>query len=314
MTQPSRGVWARVCRSLPPLDEIDRSIYRTIPFGFPLLTMVIITGAVWAQYVWQRWWSWDPKETASLVTWLVYAAYLHGRKQRNWGGGASAGFAVLGLAAVLFTYAGVNYLQSLHSYGLAHASPEGRLFGGFSGVSTAEALLTTAAFVLFLVAFALSAGNLARGVAGSSKTAQTAALAGLLALSVVLVMRMVDAGRITFTSGYDFSLWFVWGIVLCALVASFRGQGLALTAGLPLALLIAMYGYLYFPHKGHTALPPALQNKLWLHIHVSLAIFAYGALALAAGWGILYWIRQVAERRVGEAQVAETDTPTNTNG
>lgn len=301
MTEPRPGLWARIRRSLPPLDEIDRSIYRTIAFGFPLLTMVIITGAVWAQYVWQRWWSWDPKETASLVTWLIYAAYLHGRKQRNWGSSASAGFAVLGLLAVLFTYAGVNFLQSLHSYGMPHPSPAGSLLGGFSGVSAAEAILTTGAFVALLISFALSAGNLARGLAESSRAAKGVALAGLIVLSAVLVMRIADAGRLTFTSGYDFSLWFVWGIVLCALAAAFRGQALALTAGLPLALLIAMYGYLYFPHKGHAALPPALQNKLWLHIHVSLAIFAYGALALAAGWGVLYYVRRAAERRSGES-------------
>ncbi|MBU0607265.1 MAG: cytochrome c biogenesis protein CcsA, partial [Armatimonadetes bacterium] len=97
--------------TLPALEQIDRHVYRAVAYGFPLLTLVIITGAVWAQYVWQRWWSWDPKETASLVTWLVYAGYLHGRRQRNWTGKTSATIVLVGFLAVLFTFAGVNFLQ-----------------------------------------------------------------------------------------------------------------------------------------------------------------------------------------------------------
>ena len=120
--------------------------------------------------------------------------------------------------------------------------------------------------------------------------------AGLVAQTVVLALRIADAGRLTFTSGYDFSLWFVWGIALIGFLVAMRGTKLALVASLPLALLLCMYGYLYFPQKGHVPLPPALQNKLWLHIHVALAIFAYGALALAAGWGALYLLKAASMR------------------
>ncbi len=291
----------RLNRSLPALDEIERNIYRTIAFAFPLLTMVIITGAVWAQYVWQKWWSWDPKETASLVTWLIYAAYLHGRRQRSWRGGQSAGFAVAGMAAVLFTYAGVNLLQSLHSYGLSTPSATGRILGGFEDVSSVEAALTTGMFLSLLVGFLCALVGVIYGGERPRRAALWIAIVALAANTTVLALRVADAGRLTFTSGYDFSLWFVWGITLSALVLARGRQVFALLAGLPLAMLVAMYGYLYFPHKGHVPLPPSLQNKLWLHVHVSLAIFAYGALALAAGWGVIYWVKQAAVRRAERA-------------
>lgn len=291
MSQANDGLAARFAAALPPLEEIDRAIYRAIAFGFPLLTMVIITGAVWAQHVWQRWWSWDPKETASLVTWLIYAGYLHGRRNRGWRGRASARFAVLGFLAVLFTFAGVNFLNSLHSYGMAER-PEGvGLLEGFVGVSRLEAALTTGFFLAYLAAFVIALG----GIIAQAPRARAASLGvaglGLVAHTVVLIIRTIEAQRLTFTSGYDFTLWFVWGITIIGFIVAVRGMGLALVASLPLSLLISMYGYLYFPHKGHSPLPPALQNKLWLHIHVALAIFAYGALALAAGWGCLYLLK-----------------------
>ncbi|NPV49486.1 MAG: cytochrome c biogenesis protein CcsA [Armatimonadetes bacterium] len=291
MSQANDGLAARFAAALPPLEEIDRAIYRAIAFGFPLLTMVIITGAVWAQHVWQRWWSWDPKETASLVTWLIYAGYLHGRRNRGWRGRTSARFAVLGFLAVLFTFAGVNFLNSLHSYGMAQR-PEGvGLLEGFVGVSRLEAALTTGFFLAYLLAFLIALG----GTITQAPRARAASLGvvglGLVAHTVVLIVRTIEAQRLTFTSGYDFSLWFVWGITIIGFIVAVRGMGLALVASLPLSLLISMYGYLYFPHKGHSPLPPALQNKLWLHIHVALAIFAYGALALAAGWGCLYLLK-----------------------
>jgi ABC-type transport system involved in cytochrome c biogenesis permease subunit len=288
---------------LPTLDEIDRNIYRAVAFGFPLLTLVIITGAVWAQYVWQRWWSWDPKETASLVTWLIYAAYLHGRRQRNWLGRTSAIFVVLGFLAVLFTFAGVNLLDSIHSYGMPRAAAGGRVFGTFSGVGRAEATITTAFFLAYFVSLLLALGAAVGRNLNLGRLATAAAVAGLAGNTVVLVIRLIAAGRFSFTAGYDFSLWFVWGITLCGLVATFRGQRHALVAVLPFALMVAMYGYLYFAEKGHSALAPALQNKLWLHIHVSLAIFAYGALALAAGWGVVYLIKAAVERRASKAAV-----------
>jgi ABC-type transport system involved in cytochrome c biogenesis permease subunit len=290
------------------LEQIDRQVYRGVAFGFPLLTMVIITGAVWAQYVWQRWWSWDPKETASLVTWLVYAGYLHGRRQRGWQGSKSAWIVLGGFVAVLFTFAGVNFLQSLHSYGVARPSPAGRLLGGFNDVSSAEAILTSGFFLCYLIGFIVVLAGTVKGQLAAGKGALILPALGFLGNTIVLVIRTIEAERVTFTSGYDFTLWFVWGITLCGLLAALGKQRLALLGTLPLALLIAMYGYLYFPQKGHVALPPALQNKLWLHIHVALAIFAYGALALAAGWSIIYLIKNRVEKpsAAPEADVAES--------
>jgi len=97
------------------LDEIS---YKMIAFGFLFLTLGIITGAVWANSAWGTYWSWDPKETWSLVTWFIYAIYLHVRFTRGWKGKRAAWLSVLGFLAMLFTYFGVNYLLSgLHSYG-----------------------------------------------------------------------------------------------------------------------------------------------------------------------------------------------------
>ncbi|MEN6641988.1 MAG: cytochrome c biogenesis protein CcsA [Armatimonadia bacterium] len=293
--------WGTLSNSLPPLEQIDNNIYRAVAFGFPLLTMVIITGAVWAQYVWQRWWSWDPKETASLVTWLVYAGYLHGRRQRQWTGKTSATIVLAGFLALLFTFAGVNFLQSLHSYGVARPSPTGRLLGGFSDVATVEAVITTGCFVCYLLGLLLTLLSTAGGKQTLSKTGFGFAAAGFAGNTIVLIIRAVQAHRLTFTSGYDFSLWFVWGIVLWGQIAYLGRQRFALLGTLPIALLVSMYGYLYFPQKGHVPLPPALQNKLWLHIHVALAIIAYGALALSAGWSLLYLVKHAATRPVAEA-------------
>ncbi|MBK5225515.1 MAG: c-type cytochrome biogenesis protein CcsB [Thermoleophilia bacterium] len=102
---------------LPSLDVLDEVSYRGIAFGFPLLTIGIITGAIWADQAWGRWWGWDPKETWSLITWLFYGAYLHTRLTMGWRGRHSAIIAVIGLIVVLFTYLGVNlFLSGLHSY------------------------------------------------------------------------------------------------------------------------------------------------------------------------------------------------------
>jgi cytochrome c-type biogenesis protein CcsB len=103
--------------SLPPLQQLDRVLYQTTIFGFLLLTLGILTGAVWADTAWGRYWSWDPKETWSLITWLVYATLLHARLVKGWQGRSIAWLAVLGFLAVLFTYFGVSFLLSgLHSY------------------------------------------------------------------------------------------------------------------------------------------------------------------------------------------------------
>jgi cytochrome c-type biogenesis protein CcsB len=100
--------------STPILDEIN---YKSIVIGFPMLTLGIVTGAAWANYAWGSYWSWDPKETWSLITWFIYAAFLHARLTRDWRGRRAAILSIVGFTAVLFTYFGVNYLISgLHSY------------------------------------------------------------------------------------------------------------------------------------------------------------------------------------------------------
>lgn len=101
----------------PSLSRLDEIMYRMAAIGFLMLSLGIITGAVWANYAWGSYWSWDPKETWSLITWFVYAAVLHARITRGWRGKRMAVLAIIGFASVLFTFLGVNYLLSgLHSY------------------------------------------------------------------------------------------------------------------------------------------------------------------------------------------------------
>jgi len=105
--------------SLPELKVIDDIIHKTLVFGFLWLTAGIITGAVWANSAWGTYWSWDPKETWSLITWFVYAATLHARFTRGWGGRRIAWLSIIGFFSVIFTYYGVNFLLAgLHSYGV----------------------------------------------------------------------------------------------------------------------------------------------------------------------------------------------------
>lgn len=102
---------------LPDLKTLDQTMYRVMAFGFFMQTLLIITGAMWAQYAWGRYWGWDPKETWALVTWFIYAAYLHTRVTMGWRGRRSAIVAIIGFIAVLFTLFGVSLLLSgLHSY------------------------------------------------------------------------------------------------------------------------------------------------------------------------------------------------------
>ncbi len=102
----------------PAAKVLDELNYRAIMVGFPLLTIGIITGAAWANYAWGTYWSWDPKETWSLIVWFIYAAFLHARITRGWVGKRSAILSIAGFAATIFCYLGVNLLLSgLHSYG-----------------------------------------------------------------------------------------------------------------------------------------------------------------------------------------------------
>lgn len=100
------------------LDSIDNLSYRIIGLGFPLLTIGIVAGSVWANEAWGSYWSWDPKETWALITWLIFASYLHSRLTKSWSGKKPAVIASLGFLIVWICYLGVNFLgKGLHSYG-----------------------------------------------------------------------------------------------------------------------------------------------------------------------------------------------------
>lgn len=102
----------------PEHRVLDELMHQTIIFGFLWLSIGIITGAVWANQAWGTYWSWDPKETWSLITWFVYATALHARFVRGWAGKKIAFLSIIGFVSVIFTYFGVNFLLSgLHSYG-----------------------------------------------------------------------------------------------------------------------------------------------------------------------------------------------------
>ncbi len=102
---------------IPGKEKLDSIGYRSVCLGFLFLTITMLTGALWAERAWGSYWSWDPKETWSLVTWIIYAIYLHLRIRRGWRGKSAAVFAVVGFVCVIFTYIGVNtLLPGLHSY------------------------------------------------------------------------------------------------------------------------------------------------------------------------------------------------------
>jgi cytochrome c-type biogenesis protein CcsB len=102
---------------LPPAKVLDEVAYRAVIIGFPIFATLIILGSWWASIAWGRYWGWDPKETSALVTWLIYAVYLHARSQRGWAGRPAALILVIGFGAVLFTYLGGNlFFGGLHSY------------------------------------------------------------------------------------------------------------------------------------------------------------------------------------------------------
>jgi len=114
---PGEDSWLR---RLPSPADLDQAVYRGIAFAFPFLALVNITGAIWGYDAWGRYWGWDPKETWSLITWLVYAFYLHARLRSGWRGTKVNIVAIVGFATVMFTFIGVSLLatfsQSAHSY------------------------------------------------------------------------------------------------------------------------------------------------------------------------------------------------------
>jgi cytochrome c-type biogenesis protein CcsB len=105
-----------VVSRIPDSGILDNLTHQMVMFGFLFLSAGIITGAVWANQAWGRYWGWDPKETWSLITWLVYATLLHARLMRGWKGKRIAVLSCIGFSAVIFTYFGVNLLPGLHSY------------------------------------------------------------------------------------------------------------------------------------------------------------------------------------------------------
>ena len=99
-------------------DKLEKSMYNIVVVGFVFLTLLIITGAAWAEEAWGAWWSWDPKETWALITWIIYAIYLHLHLKPAWRGRKGCILCVVGFACVIFTLVGVSYLMGgLHSYG-----------------------------------------------------------------------------------------------------------------------------------------------------------------------------------------------------
>ena len=112
-----RGAVRGYLERLPSSRKIDLIAYRFLAFAFPLWTFTVVAGAIWAEYAWGRYWGWDPKETWALVTWVIYACYLHARSTAGWRGTRAAVIAIIGLASFWFNFIGINLLVSgLHSY------------------------------------------------------------------------------------------------------------------------------------------------------------------------------------------------------
>jgi len=101
---------------LPGHKVLDEVAYRSVIIGFPIFATMLILGSYWASVAWGRYWGWDPKETSALVTWLIYALYLHARSRKDWAGRPAALILVVGFSAVLFTYFGNLFFSGLHSY------------------------------------------------------------------------------------------------------------------------------------------------------------------------------------------------------
>ena len=101
---------------LPTQEVLDEIGYKAVTIGFPAQALLLILGAVWANQAWGAYWSWDPKETAALFTWLIAAVYMHARAQRGWHGTRTAWLLVAIFGAVLFTFFGNYFLGGLHTY------------------------------------------------------------------------------------------------------------------------------------------------------------------------------------------------------
>ena len=120
LLQSSGRLPTALASKVPSADALDRLAYRVTIIAFPLYTFAVIAGAIWAEAAWGRFWGWDPKETWALITWVVYAGYLHTRITLGWAGKRPAAIAVFAFAVVVFTFMGVNLGltgEGLHTYG-----------------------------------------------------------------------------------------------------------------------------------------------------------------------------------------------------
>ena len=116
-TQGNAG--AQWLNTIPSLAQLDVLIYRIVAVGLPLLTLGIITGAMWAHESWGHYWQWDPKETAALFSWIIYAIYMHLHTRNAWRGVRTAWVSAIGFLSIMFCYFGVNiWISGLHSYKL----------------------------------------------------------------------------------------------------------------------------------------------------------------------------------------------------
>jgi cytochrome c-type biogenesis protein CcsB len=108
---------ARWLSALPPLAQLDVVVYRAVAIGLPLISIGIITGAMWAKEAWGAYWQWDPKETAALFSWIIYLAYMHLHTRHAWRGLRTNWVSVIGFLSIIFCYLGVNiWISGLHSY------------------------------------------------------------------------------------------------------------------------------------------------------------------------------------------------------
>jgi cytochrome c-type biogenesis protein CcsB len=117
VADPAEDVAPAPRRLVPSAASLDRLAYRIIALAFPIWTFAVIAGAIWAQEAWGRYWGWDPKETWSFITWVIFAGYLHARATNGWKGRRAAVIAIVGFVSLLVTYYAVNlWVVGLHSY------------------------------------------------------------------------------------------------------------------------------------------------------------------------------------------------------
>jgi len=296
MTPDNAGL-AKEADPLSP-ERLDSMTYRLIAMGFILLTLVIITGAAWAQYTWHRWWSWDPKETSALVAWLVYLVYLHGRLVR-WPKKLVAWVALLGALAVVFCYAGVNiWGGGMHAYGKPTGGLRTAAQHSFTGMDTTEATLSKLFLVAYLAAWVITLGAASFRSRRAALVGTVMVAAGALLQTASIVQRSVMAGRLPFGTGYEYAVSFAWAMAIVYLIVERRLNAPVFGAvALPLLLGVLAYGFLLFPEKGVSPLPVALQNLFWLHLHVAIAIVSYSILVLATATAALYLVRTRREEQ-----------------